>query len=100
MNTSERIITIFGGSKCREGDPEYSQALQVGEMLADAGFTICTGGYSGVMEAADHSLSRLHRSTRRHGHGDRDFAGVEQNADACARATSAGSARRMLAAGG
>jgi uncharacterized protein (TIGR00725 family) len=49
---SERIITIFGGSKCREGDAEYSQALQVGEMLADAGFTICTGGYAGVMEAA------------------------------------------------
>jgi uncharacterized protein (TIGR00725 family) len=49
---SERIITIFGGSKCREGHPEYSQALKVGEMLADAGFTICTGGYSGVMEAA------------------------------------------------
>src|SRR3954467_3448973 len=52
MNPSERIITIFGGSKCREGDPEYSQALLVGEMLADAGFTICTGGYAGVMEAA------------------------------------------------
>jgi uncharacterized protein (TIGR00725 family) len=49
---SERIITIFGGSKCREGDPEYAQALRVGQMLADAGFTICTGGYSGVMEAA------------------------------------------------
>jgi uncharacterized protein (TIGR00725 family) len=49
---SERIITIFGGSKCREGDPEYAEALQVGEMLAAAGFTICTGGYSGVMEAA------------------------------------------------
>jgi uncharacterized protein (TIGR00725 family) len=49
---SERIITIFGGSKCREGDPEYSQAVQVGATLADAGFTICTGGYSGIMEAA------------------------------------------------
>src|SRR5258707_7073327 len=49
---SERIVTIFGGSKCREGDPEYSEALRVGEMLADSGFTICTGGYSGVMEAA------------------------------------------------
>ena len=49
---SERIVTIFGGSKCREGDPEYSEALRVGEMLADAGFTICTGGYAGVMEAA------------------------------------------------
>src|SRR3954471_2274405 len=49
---TERIITIFGGSKCREGDPAYAQALQVGAQLADAGFTICTGGYAGVMEAA------------------------------------------------
>jgi uncharacterized protein (TIGR00730 family) len=49
---SERIVTIFGGSKCREDSLEYSQALRVGELLADAGFTICTGGYSGVMEAA------------------------------------------------
>src|SRR3989475_7530880 len=52
MNTNEKIITIFGGSKCREGAPEYSQALRVGKLLADAGFTICTGGYSGVMDAA------------------------------------------------
>src|SRR3989442_15219660 len=52
MKTNEKIITIFGGSKCRESDLEYSQALRVGELLADAGFTICTGGYSGVMEAA------------------------------------------------
>ena len=51
-NTNERIVTIFGGSKCREADPEYLEALRVGELLADAGFTICTGGYSGVMEAA------------------------------------------------
>ena len=48
----ERIVTIFGGSKCRETDAEYEQARRVGELLADAGFTICTGGYSGVMEAA------------------------------------------------
>jgi uncharacterized protein (TIGR00725 family) len=50
--TRERIVTIFGGSKCREGDPEYAQALRVGALLADSGFTICTGGYAGVMEAA------------------------------------------------
>jgi len=53
MNAAkERIVTIFGGSKCDESSLEYSQALRVGELLADAGFTICTGGYSGVMEAA------------------------------------------------
>src|ERR1700704_2567831 len=48
----ERIVTIFGGAKCRELDPEYQQARRVGQLLADAGFTICTGGYLGVMEAA------------------------------------------------
>lgn len=47
-----RIITIFGGSKCRESDPEYAQARRVGQLLAEAGYTICTGGYLGVMEAA------------------------------------------------
>jgi uncharacterized protein (TIGR00730 family) len=52
MDQAERIVTIFGGSKCREGDFEYAQALRVGELLADAGYTICTGGYAGVMEAA------------------------------------------------
>src|SRR5258705_9129938 len=49
---AERIVTIFGGSKCRESDPEYIQAQRVGSLLAESGFTICTGGYLGVMEAA------------------------------------------------
>src|SRR6266576_7106509 len=52
MTSNERVVTIFGGSKCDESSLEYSQALRVGELLADAGFTICTGGYAGVMEAA------------------------------------------------
>jgi uncharacterized protein (TIGR00730 family) len=52
MNPQERIVTIFGGSKCCEDDAEYREAHRVGELLAEAGFTICTGGYSGVMEAA------------------------------------------------
>jgi len=49
---NERIVTIFGGSKCMEDDPEYCEAVRVGQLLAEAGFTICTGGYLGVMEAA------------------------------------------------
>src|SRR6266850_2156037 len=48
----ERIVTIFGGSKCSESDTEYVQARRAGELLAQSGFTICTGGYLGVMEAA------------------------------------------------
>ena len=53
LETSDgKIVTIFGGSKCGETSAEYQQARAVGARLAEAGFTICTGGYLGVMEAA------------------------------------------------
>ena len=50
--TQERIVTIFGGALCAPTDPEYAQAHRAGELLAAAGYTICTGGYLGVMEGA------------------------------------------------
>jgi hypothetical protein len=52
MAEKEKIITIFGGSKCGEKSPEYQQAYEIGARLATSGFTVCTGGYLGVMEAA------------------------------------------------
>lgn len=52
MSSNERIVTIFGGSKCAHDSPEYLEAKTLGRKLAEAGFTICTGGYLGVMEAA------------------------------------------------
>ena len=48
----DRIVTIFGGSKCGPSSDEYREAEEIGRRLAEAGFTICTGGYLGVMEAA------------------------------------------------
>src|SRR6476619_6673715 len=51
-NRSERIGKNLAGSKCKEDSDEYQQAMEIGSRLADAGFTICTGGYLGVMEAA------------------------------------------------
>jgi len=48
----EKIVTIFGGSKCGEASEEYGQALTLGRLLAERGYTICTGGYLGVMEGA------------------------------------------------
>lgn len=46
------IVTIFGGSKCTADSAEYKDARDLGGRLAEAGFTICTGGYLGIMEAA------------------------------------------------
>lgn len=46
-----RIITVFGSSRPAEGDTAYSEARALGRALAGAGFSICSGGYGGVMEA-------------------------------------------------
>jgi len=51
-NSEDRIVTIFGGSKCGPDSDEYREARELGLRLAKAGFTICTGGYLGVMEGA------------------------------------------------
>ncbi|MFH0989040.1 MAG: LOG family protein [bacterium] len=47
-----KIISIFGSSRPVEGDNEYTEAFSVGEHLARAEFTICNGGYGGIMEAS------------------------------------------------
>jgi uncharacterized protein (TIGR00730 family) len=46
------VVTIFGSSRPREGDPEYMLARDLGRALAAAGFTVCNGGYAGIMEAS------------------------------------------------
>src|SRR5262249_9651187 len=49
---SERIITVFGSSRTNEGETDCAEARGLGAELARAGFSVCTGGYGGVMEAA------------------------------------------------
>ena len=48
----ERIVTIFGTSKAKPADPAFALALEMGRLLAQAGFTIANGGYGGTMLAA------------------------------------------------
>ncbi|MDL1891347.1 LOG family protein [Sphingobacteriales bacterium CHB3] len=48
----KKIITVFGSARPEEGDEEYTLAFEVGSELAKAGFTICNGGYGGIMEAS------------------------------------------------
>ena len=44
-------ISVFGGSQTKEGDWDYSQALRLGNLIGEAGYTVLTGGYMGTMEA-------------------------------------------------
>ncbi|MCX7752130.1 MAG: LOG family protein [Blastocatellia bacterium] len=47
------VISIFGSSRCQPEEWEYREAERLGRQLAEAGYTVCTGGYAGVMEAAN-----------------------------------------------
>ena len=47
----ELIVTVFGSSRPREGDADYEEARILGRALAKHGFSVCSGGYGGVMEA-------------------------------------------------
>ena len=58
MPPNEKIITVFGSSRPREGDPDYEDARLLGHTLAESGFAICTGGYGGVMAALSHGAKQ------------------------------------------
>jgi uncharacterized protein (TIGR00730 family) len=44
-------ITVFGGANPQPGSPAYTEAYELGKLLALAGHTVLTGGYIGTMEA-------------------------------------------------
>lgn len=46
-------VSIFGSARVPEGDPLYEQARELGELLANAGVTVITGGGPGLMEASN-----------------------------------------------
>lgn len=46
------IVSVFGGAAPLPGTPAYEEARRCGTLLARAGWTVATGGYTGVMEAA------------------------------------------------
>lgn len=49
---SSKAIAVFGGSRVERGSPLYAEAERVGALLAQAGFTLINGGYTGTMEAS------------------------------------------------
>src|SRR5437870_10631541 len=53
LATAPPAVSVFGSARIKESDPEYTAAREVGAKLADAGFSVITGGGPGVMEAAN-----------------------------------------------
>lgn len=52
MTSSPKVISVFGSSHPQPGSADYEAARTMGRLLAENGFTVQTGGYSGVMSAA------------------------------------------------
>jgi uncharacterized protein (TIGR00730 family) len=48
---SSRVISVFGGSSPKPGSSAYQNAYDVGRLLAQWGFSVASGGYSGTMLA-------------------------------------------------
>ncbi|HZJ23444.1 MAG TPA: LOG family protein, partial [Anaerolineales bacterium] len=44
-------VSVFGGSQPQEGSAAYTEAQELGRLLARRGHTVLTGGYMGTMEA-------------------------------------------------
>lgn len=47
----EKAVTVFGSGRVAQGSTEYAEARWLGQLLAEAGFTVINGGYGGTMEA-------------------------------------------------
>jgi uncharacterized protein (TIGR00730 family) len=48
-----RAVSVFGSARVPRDAPEYALGVQVGRVLAEAGYAVITGGGPGVMEAAN-----------------------------------------------
>ena len=51
-------ITVFGSSRCKEGDSEYEFAESVGNLIGKYGHNVATGGYQGTMEAVSKGAAK------------------------------------------
>ena len=49
----DKGVTVFGSARTGPDDPQYAAAVEVGRLLAEAGFSVITGAGPGIMEAAN-----------------------------------------------
>ncbi|MCK6479110.1 MAG: TIGR00725 family protein [Planctomycetes bacterium] len=52
MTDKRKVVSVVGDSSLEPGDPRMAAAERVGELLADHGYRVMTGGLGGAMEAA------------------------------------------------
>ena len=58
-----KVVTVFGSSAPKSGEPEYETAKKLGKLIAEAGFVLKNGGYGGTMEAGANGATGAAGST-------------------------------------
>lgn len=53
LNGLGPAVTVFGSSRLGPKDAYYKEAVAVGKLLSDEGFSVITGGGPGIMEGAN-----------------------------------------------
>ncbi len=51
-------VSIFGSARSRKGQPYYRDAVRIGQAISNAGFSVITGGGSGIMDAANRGAQK------------------------------------------
>ncbi|KAG2379547.1 hypothetical protein C9374_006664 [Naegleria lovaniensis] len=51
-------VVVFGASAPKEGEPLWNLSVELGDKLAQCGYSICSGGYGGTMEAVSKGASQ------------------------------------------
>jgi hypothetical protein len=59
MSQKQPIISVFGSSAPPAGSADYEAARTLGRLLAEAGFTVQTGGYGGIMAGTSQGASEV-----------------------------------------
>jgi uncharacterized protein (TIGR00730 family) len=54
----KRKVTIFGSARTQPDEPAYAQAVDLGRVMAEAGWLVVTGAASGIMEAGHRGAGR------------------------------------------
>jgi uncharacterized protein (TIGR00730 family) len=54
----KRKVTVFGSARTQPDEPAYQQAVDLGRVMAEAGWLVVTGAASGIMEAGHRGAGR------------------------------------------
>ena len=56
-NVMTKTVTIFGSANPRHGEEEYETAYKLGTLLGKSGFSVCSGGFQGIMDAVSKGVT-------------------------------------------